>query len=191
MGAFLITSGLSLFSFALTQSGLVEKGWRTPCTSSYNLIMRQVSNILTDIPVVLVISILMIVLYGFWEHFVEKKTSIPPLSRLAIFSRRQWKVTAILIVSFFAYVPIAVSHRFELQASPLTFFSGLDVPHNYLVPELQTGKRSHERCPHLTCPHRRCHSLCACSSPRAQDSRTISFDVRWFFDCCRQLAPCH
>ncbi|OWZ66867.1 hypothetical protein AYX14_05865 [Cryptococcus neoformans] len=90
MGAFLITSGLSLFSFALTQSGLVEKGWRTPY-----------------IPVVLVISILMIVLYGFWEHFVEKKTSIPPLSRLAIFSRRQWKVTAILIVSFFAYVPIA------------------------------------------------------------------------------------
>lgn len=90
MGAFLITSGLSLFSFALTQSGLVEKGWRTPY-----------------IPVVLVISILLIVLYGFWEHFVEKKTSIPPLSRLVIFSRRQWKVTAILVVSFFAYVPIA------------------------------------------------------------------------------------
>lgn len=35
MGAFLITAGLSLFSFALTQSGLVEKGWRTPCKSSY------------------------------------------------------------------------------------------------------------------------------------------------------------
>ncbi|KIR25572.1 efflux protein [Cryptococcus deuterogattii LA55] len=107
MGAFLITAGLSLFSFALTQSGLVEKGWRTPCKSSHILIMRLVSNILSDIPVVLVISILLIVLYGFWEHFVEKKTSIPPLSRLVIFSRRQWKVTAILVVSFFAYVPIA------------------------------------------------------------------------------------
>lgn len=35
MGAFLITAGLSLFSLALTQSGLVEKGWRTPCKSSY------------------------------------------------------------------------------------------------------------------------------------------------------------
>lgn len=124
MGAFLITAGLSLFSFALTQSGLVEKGWRTPCKSSHILIMRLVSNILSDIPVVLVISILLIVLYGFWEHFVEKKTSIPPLSRLVIFSRRQWKVTAILVVSFFAYVPIAVSHRFKVQASPLTSSQG-------------------------------------------------------------------
>ncbi|WVQ78178.1 hypothetical protein IAT38_000261 [Cryptococcus sp. DSM 104549] len=89
-GAFLITAGLSLFSFAITQSGLVEKGWATPY-----------------IPVVLVISILLIIGFGFWEHFVASKTNIPPLAHLSIFSSKEWKVTAVLTLSFFAYIPIA------------------------------------------------------------------------------------
>jgi hypothetical protein len=34
IGGFLVTSGLSLFMFSLTQSGVVEKGWSEPCESS-------------------------------------------------------------------------------------------------------------------------------------------------------------
>lgn len=30
-GGALITTGLSLFTFSLTQSGIAERGWRTPC----------------------------------------------------------------------------------------------------------------------------------------------------------------
>jgi hypothetical protein len=33
IGGFLVTSGLSLFMFSLTQSGVVEKGWSEPCKS--------------------------------------------------------------------------------------------------------------------------------------------------------------
>ena len=31
IGGFLVTSGLSLFMFSLTQSGVVERGWSEPC----------------------------------------------------------------------------------------------------------------------------------------------------------------
>lgn len=31
IGGFLVTSGLSLFMFSLTQSGVVEGGWSVPC----------------------------------------------------------------------------------------------------------------------------------------------------------------
>jgi hypothetical protein len=33
IGGFLVVSGLSLFMFSLTQSGVVEKGWSEPCKS--------------------------------------------------------------------------------------------------------------------------------------------------------------
>jgi len=36
IGGFLVTSGLSLFMFSLTQSGVVEKGWSEPCKSPLN-----------------------------------------------------------------------------------------------------------------------------------------------------------
>lgn len=33
VGGFLVVSGLSLFMFSLTQSGVIERGWSEPCTS--------------------------------------------------------------------------------------------------------------------------------------------------------------
>jgi hypothetical protein len=32
IGGFLVVSGLSLFMFSLTQSGVIERGWSEPCT---------------------------------------------------------------------------------------------------------------------------------------------------------------
>ncbi|ODN85062.1 hypothetical protein, variant [Cryptococcus amylolentus CBS 6039] len=90
VGAFLVTAGLSLFSFALTQSGVAAKGWSDPY-----------------IPVVLVIGLLLIVVYGFWEHWLANNSTTPPLTHLSIFTRQNWKVTAIIVVAFFAYIPIA------------------------------------------------------------------------------------
>ncbi|ODN84846.1 hypothetical protein L202_00704 [Cryptococcus amylolentus CBS 6039] len=90
VGAFLVTAGLSLFSFALTQSGVAVKGWSDPY-----------------IPVVLVIGLVLIVVYGFWEHWLANNSTTPPLTHLSIFTRQNWKVTAILIVAFFAYIPIS------------------------------------------------------------------------------------
>ncbi|WWD15702.1 hypothetical protein CI109_100124 [Kwoniella shandongensis] len=90
IGAAIITSGLALFCFSITQSGLVENGWKEPY-----------------IPAVFAISIVMIVGFGFWEHFAATRTSIPPLVHLGVFRRHEWKVTSVLALSFFAYLPIS------------------------------------------------------------------------------------
>ncbi|WVQ70376.1 uncharacterized protein L199_008603 [Kwoniella botswanensis] len=90
LGAFLITAALSLFSFAITQSGLVENGWGQPY-----------------IGVCLGISIVLFVVWGFWEKWVVKNTTIPPLVNMSIFSRHEWKVTSILSLSFCGYLAIA------------------------------------------------------------------------------------
>ncbi|WVQ98567.1 hypothetical protein IAU59_005694 [Kwoniella sp. CBS 9459] len=90
LGAFIITTALSLFTFALTQSGLTAKGWGEPY-----------------IGVCVGISILLMVAFGFWEHIAETRTSIPPLVHLGIFSRHNWKVTSVLVLSFFGYTAIA------------------------------------------------------------------------------------
>jgi hypothetical protein len=40
IGGFLVTSGLSLFMFSLTQSGVVEKGWSEPCKSFFTCLCK-------------------------------------------------------------------------------------------------------------------------------------------------------
>ncbi|WWC61415.1 uncharacterized protein I303_103998 [Kwoniella dejecticola CBS 10117] len=90
LGAFLITAGLCLFSFAITQSGLVQNGWAQPY-----------------IGVCLGLSVVLFLVWGFWEKWVVKNTSIPPLVDMSIFSRHEWKVTSILCLSFCGYLSVA------------------------------------------------------------------------------------
>jgi hypothetical protein len=37
IGGFIVTAGLCLFCFSLTESGIAEKGWATPCMSNQKL----------------------------------------------------------------------------------------------------------------------------------------------------------
>ncbi|WWC69719.1 uncharacterized protein I206_103662 [Kwoniella pini CBS 10737] len=90
LGAFLITAGLCLFSFAITQSGLVENGWAQPY-----------------IGVCLGLSVALFLGWGFWEKWVATKTTIPPLVNMSIFSRYEWKVTSIICLSFCGYLSVS------------------------------------------------------------------------------------
>ncbi|OCF39008.1 efflux protein [Kwoniella heveanensis CBS 569] len=90
LGAFLITVALCLFTFALTQSGLTAKGWGEPYIGTC-----------------VGISVVLMIAFGFWEHIAETRTSIPPLVHLGIFSRHNWKVTSVLLLSFFGYTAIS------------------------------------------------------------------------------------
>lgn len=90
LGAFLITAALSLFSFSLTQSGLVENGWKQPYIGA-----------------TLALSVVLMISFGLWEHFAANKTSIPPLVHLSIFTRKDWKVTYVLLLSFCGYLGIS------------------------------------------------------------------------------------
>ncbi|WWC69716.1 uncharacterized protein I206_103659 [Kwoniella pini CBS 10737] len=109
IGAGLITIGISLLLFSITQAGLVEKGWRTPYISP-----------------IFSFSIILILIFGWWEHKLEYessviptsqesptaypptaiKDSIPPIVRLSIFSRHKWRISAILGIAFFDWLGI-------------------------------------------------------------------------------------
>ncbi|CAM1506846.1 Fc.00g064870.m01.CDS01 [Cosmosporella sp. VM-42] len=83
IGATLITVGLIALMFALTEGNVV--GWSTPW-----------------VPVLIVVSLLIIVAFGFWQWYLETKTTRPPLVKVSIF--RNWRFTAVMLIMglFFA-----------------------------------------------------------------------------------------
>ncbi|KDN43708.1 hypothetical protein RSAG8_05898, partial [Rhizoctonia solani AG-8 WAC10335] len=84
IGAILSTTALVLLSFSLAQSSSAKDGWRTPY-----------------IPVVLVISLLLLGCFVYWEHYLETRTTRPPLMRLGLWTRAKGKFAAIQLVVFF------------------------------------------------------------------------------------------
>lgn len=102
LGAGLITVGLSLLLFAVTQAGIVSDGWRTPCKRS-KLRLMQSADYTPDIPVVFSASIILILAFGFWEHHTECHTLIPPIVKLSIFTRYRWMITTMLAIAFLAW----------------------------------------------------------------------------------------
>ena len=83
LGATLITVGLIALMFALTEGNVV--GWSTPW-----------------IPVLIVVSVLIIVAFGFWQWHLESKTIRPPLVKISVF--RNWRFSAVMLIMglFFA-----------------------------------------------------------------------------------------
>ena len=54
-----------------------------------------------DVPTLLVISILLLVAFGFWERHLERNTTFPPIAKFSLFTRHNYKVTIIIISTFF------------------------------------------------------------------------------------------
>ncbi|GAB1526530.1 hypothetical protein RhiTH_009697 [Rhizoctonia solani] len=84
VGAFLSTAALVLLTFSLAQSSSAPDGWRTPY-----------------IPVILVVSILLLGCFVYWEHYLETRTSRPPLMRLGLWTRAKGKFAAIQLIVLF------------------------------------------------------------------------------------------
>ncbi|WWD01488.1 hypothetical protein V866_008432 [Kwoniella sp. B9012] len=83
-GALLVTVGLVLFLFAISDAQSAPNGWKT-----------------VYIIALLVLSIALTVLF-FWEHYVALKTDNPPLMRLALWTRAKGRLAALYFVSFLA-----------------------------------------------------------------------------------------
>ncbi|KAL6403278.1 hypothetical protein AUP68_12618 [Ilyonectria robusta] len=77
IGATMITVGLLALMFALTEGNVV--GWRTPW-----------------VPVLIVVSFLIIVAFGFWQHYLETKTTRPPLVKMSVF--QNWRFSAVMVI---------------------------------------------------------------------------------------------
>lgn len=82
IGAVLVTVGLFVLLFALTEGNVV--GWSTPW-----------------VPVLLVVSILIIVAFVFWQHFLEKR-SRPPLVKVSMFRNLRFSAVMLIMCVFFA-----------------------------------------------------------------------------------------
>ncbi|EIW66522.1 hypothetical protein TREMEDRAFT_70106 [Tremella mesenterica DSM 1558] len=83
LGGGLVTTAVFLLSFSITESGQVASGWKTPW-----------------IIVMLVLSLLLFIIFGFWEHHLETRTTLPPIIKISLFSRHGWKLTAINLTAF-------------------------------------------------------------------------------------------
>ncbi|KAI9171487.1 Efflux pump terJ [Paramyrothecium foliicola] len=83
IGAASITIGLIALMFALTEGNVV--GWSTPW-----------------IPVLLVVSVLIIVAFAFWQRHLEKKSARPPLIRVSIFRNLRFSAVMLTMALFFA-----------------------------------------------------------------------------------------
>jgi hypothetical protein len=64
------------------------------------LVLRN-NGLTSDVPTLLVISILLLVAFGFWERHLERNTTFPPIAKFSLFTRHNYKVTIIIISTFF------------------------------------------------------------------------------------------
>lgn len=89
-GGFIVTAALCLFTFAITESGIAPDGWRTPY-----------------IPAVLVVSLVLLVAFGLWEHYVERRLSLPPIVKMSMLSRHRFGLTMVCLTAFLPFISIA------------------------------------------------------------------------------------
>ena len=54
-----------------------------------------------DVPVVLVLSILLILVFLVWERHLETHTSFPPIVKFSLFTRHSYMITAVVLGAFF------------------------------------------------------------------------------------------
>ncbi|CAN9214777.1 unnamed protein product [Alternaria alternata] len=83
LGGSLITIGLVMLVFALSEGNVV--GWRTPW-----------------VPVLIVVALIVIIAFGFWQHYLETKTAKRPLMKMSIFKNGKFTAANVLMALFFS-----------------------------------------------------------------------------------------
>lgn len=82
-GAVLVTVGLLVLMFALTEGNVV--GWST-----------------AYIPSLIVVALLLIVAFVFWQWYLEKRTDRPPLMKVSMWKNPRFAAAQIVMALFFA-----------------------------------------------------------------------------------------
>jgi predicted MFS family arabinose efflux permease len=83
IGAALITAGLFALLFALTEGNVV--GWSTPW-----------------IPVLIIVSVILVVMFVFWQRHLEKKGKLPPLLKVSVFRSGRFSAAMVIMALFFS-----------------------------------------------------------------------------------------
>jgi len=111
-GALLVTVGLTLVIFALSQGKIAPQGWSTPCklcSASNHFIFLMLSGF-QDIIVLLILGVILIGMFLCWQRYLEKIhdnpdspfsfLTPPPLLKLSIWTRANGRIAAIMIIAF-------------------------------------------------------------------------------------------
>lgn len=95
-GAFLVTSGLVLICFVLSDSPTAPHGWKT------NYIIALI-----------IIGVLLLILFVLWQHYLERvhehpeqaqsKWTPPPLMEVSTWGRSHGRMAVILLIAFFEW----------------------------------------------------------------------------------------
>lgn len=83
IGGTVITVGLIILLFALSEGNVV--GWSTAWA-----------------PALIVVSLLLVVAFGFWQHYLETKTPKRPLMKMSIFKNGKFTAANVLMALFFS-----------------------------------------------------------------------------------------
>ncbi|EGY22025.1 hypothetical protein VD0002_g4085 [Verticillium dahliae] len=83
IGGALITVGMLALLYALTEGNVV--GWDRPW-----------------IPVIIVVSLIIIAVFVFWQRHLEKKGERPPLMKVSIFKNKRFSAAMVIMGLFFA-----------------------------------------------------------------------------------------
>jgi MFS family permease len=83
IGGALVTSGLLVLLFALTEGNVVN--WSTPW-----------------VPSLIVVSLLLIAAFVVWQWYLEHKTSRPPLMKVSVFRNTRFSAAMLIMMLFFA-----------------------------------------------------------------------------------------
>ena len=101
MGAVLVTAGVVCIMFVLGQGDLAPQKWKTPCESRFRpALMPFVQYCLADIIALLIVGVALLVAFIVWEDYLGRKTTLPPLMRLDIWTRARGKFAAVQIIAF-------------------------------------------------------------------------------------------
>ena len=82
-GAFLVTAGLLALLFALTQGNVV--GWSTPW-----------------IPVLIVVSVALVVMFVLWQRYLERTGKQTPLMKVSVFKSKRFSAAMVIMALFFS-----------------------------------------------------------------------------------------
>jgi hypothetical protein len=56
------------------------------------------------VPTLFVVSLVLLVLFGLGERYLERNTTLPPVIKLSLFTRHKYRVTIVIVSTFFVYM---------------------------------------------------------------------------------------
>lgn len=84
VGAFVVTSGLLLLIVGLSEGNDPKTGWSKPFVLA-----------------ILVLSVLLITGFCFWEHYLESKSTRDPLMPISVFKNKHFSIGMIIAFLFY------------------------------------------------------------------------------------------